>query len=798
MASVSCTIIVRCDSAVNYAMISGTRFVKDERWSRIDELVEQAETLGAQERREWLERAEPDAALREEVLALIEAMAEEQAAARHVKPAKAVLPERIGEYRIEDQIGSGGRSVVYRGVKQAAGVERTVAVKVMLDHVGTAADLERFRREQRILAGLHQHGIVEYLDGGIDERGRPYLVMEWVDGETLDRYVERIKPERRAIVDLVMELLEILAAAHEQLVVHLDLKPTNVLVDTQGRLRIIDFGTAKWLAGEGSETLTRQLTPRYASPEQWRGEPVGIASDLYSVGLILYELLTGRPLFPASSALGGWMARATAGPVEVHLPGDRDLEAILRKALAEQARERYRGSLEFLRDLEAWRDKRPVAARKGTALYRLRRFVRRNTVAVVVAAVSVVGLAGLGIYAWQQQAAKLREAERFEATSQYLNRMIARSSVSQGGRTGLSVLEMIERAHREIEQGLGPPDEVAARLQGNFAYVAKESGRDELAREMALAAVRRSDATGLAVERVVSRRMAAEMEIRLGRCAEAKKLYEQTEGLLGEVERKYLPLYWQSRADYLQRCEGKLNEALAAMEGALRLSQGLTERELGAPVPILRASQQNVYAAMLMRAGRLEDARKAVRQGIAATHEHRDGLGLRLALLRTGAQAEALDQQHVKARELYEQAIGQGRGFLTEFELARLELMAAMQTARAGEREMAVSRARAVLAGVEGLGKARWMVMMDGGELLAEAGLCVEAEGLFQAAEGIAGGTLPRDWMGNRLSAMAFCVAPRQPKVAAELAERAIETYGGLLRPESAKAKRLRAIAGGR
>ncbi|NNK64558.1 MAG: serine/threonine protein kinase, partial [Gemmatimonadetes bacterium] len=320
-----------------------------------------------------------------------------------------------GAYRLVELIGRGGMGLVFRGERADGAFEREVAVKVFHRDPAVAWLADRFALERQILATLNHPGIAQMLDGGVTAEGRPFLVMELVDGVPIDRHAR----ERRLGVDdkvrLVREVGEAVEHAHRHLVVHRDLKPSNILVTVEGPVKLLDFGIAKLLSPDpldesGSVTRAdrRFATPEYAAPEQLLGEPVSTLTDVYSLGALLYELLTGlrpyerregesvlermirgdEPTAPSAAVVGsdrdGELSRSLGG----------DLDAILLRALQTRPESRYPSVGAFLDDLTRYLDGRPVVARGDARWYRARRFARRHRAALGAAGGVFLLLAG--------------------------------------------------------------------------------------------------------------------------------------------------------------------------------------------------------------------------------------------------------------------------------------------------------------------------------------------------------------------------------------------------------------------
>ncbi|HKT61838.1 MAG TPA: serine/threonine-protein kinase, partial [Gemmatimonadales bacterium] len=390
-----------------------------DRWRRIEELLDGMLDLPPSERAAWLERAcAGDEALRSEVEdlaargeehtglprppeALIAPALESLAVAASSEPS----PDRVGPWRLVRELGRGGMGAVYLGERDDDQFRKQVAVKLL--HRDVAGDdlVRRFRHERQILATLDHPHIARLLDGGV-AAGTPYIVMEYVDGVPLDLFCER---HRLSVAGRLARFADVCAAvqyAHEHLIVHRDLKPTNILVTADGQVKLLDFGIAKLMDEEGvpaTAPLTRTgmhlMTPEYAAPEQVRGGRVTTATDVYALGVVLYELLAGRrpydlrgrspseiervicetePLRP-STAVG----RERSGRTEAlrrRLRGD--LDTIVLKALRKEPERRYPSTAALLEDLQRYRDGLPVRARPDTFAYRARKFAGRHRVGV--------------------------------------------------------------------------------------------------------------------------------------------------------------------------------------------------------------------------------------------------------------------------------------------------------------------------------------------------------------------------------------------------------------------------------
>jgi non-specific serine/threonine protein kinase/serine/threonine-protein kinase len=331
-----------------------------------------------------------------------------------------------GPYQLTKLLGRGGMGAVYEAVRADGQFQQTVAVKLIRSEFAGREALSRFRHERQMLASLEHANIARLFDGGVTSNGQPYFVMELVRGIPITEYARQAGLEVTARLLLFLDVCSAVQHAHDRLIVHRDIKPGNILVDNEGNVKLLDFGIAKALDAEalGQTTgLTRHtgrlMTPEYASPEQVRGEPVTTATDVYALGVLLYELLVEARPYPLSSYSAIEMERvicqtepprpsaAAAPPLRKRLRGD--LDNILLKALQKSPSERYRSAEQFAADIRAHLDGRPVLARPATLAYRAGKFVRRHKTGVAVAALVTVSVAGgIASTLWQGRIAERR------------------------------------------------------------------------------------------------------------------------------------------------------------------------------------------------------------------------------------------------------------------------------------------------------------------------------------------------------------------------------------------------------
>lgn len=411
------------------------------------------------------------------------------------------LPEQIGGWRILERIGQGGMGEVLKVERIDAGFEQLGAMKLIRTGFAIGEFARRFLQERQILARLNHPGIAGLLDGGRDAQGHPYLVMEYVDGAPIDQYCDGQRLGIETRIELFIEVCRAVAHAHRSLVIHRDLKPSNILVRPDGRVKLLDFGIAKVLGdGEGGDPLAtrieqRMFTPDYASPEQVRGQPVTTASDVYQLGLLLYELLCGhraqrvghtgpaaierivceqdptRPSQRIGSGDTDLALRRHLQPRQLRRRLRGDLDTIVGKALQKNPERRYGTVDELIDDLIRSRQGRTLHARPDTWRYRMGRFVRRHPVGLAFA-VLTLGLLSVYLVTLNLQARALeRERDRAQAEAakarqvqSLVQRLFEGIDPDVSGGEPLSVEALLDRSFAQIEGELGAHPEVRAEL----------------------------------------------------------------------------------------------------------------------------------------------------------------------------------------------------------------------------------------------------------------------------------------------------------------------------------------------
>ncbi len=433
---------------------------------------------------------------------------------------------RIGPWKLVRKLGSGGMGSVWLAERADGQFNQTVALKTIKLGMDSAAVLAQFRRERSLLARLQHPNIASLIDGGVDSRGRPWFAMDHVSGVGLREWITT-RPSLDERLRLFEKLCRAVAHAHQQLVIHRDIKPGNVMVQADGEPKLLDFGIAKLLAEEGVEetaTLHRFASRSYAAPEQLRGEGVSTATDVYALGALLFEMLTGErystvhqdatmPTPPSQATRQS--ANAAAIPA-ARLRGD--LDAIVTRALAEEPARRYATALSMGEDVRNHLDGKPINARPEGFAYRTSKFVRRNRAAVAIA---VFGLLGLlvtsGLALWQARAKTAEAArtqvalQRSEAIRSFIESIFLDADPLRSQGVDTTAGELLEAAHGRVIRELGDQPDIAATMLDQIGNIYVSLGKDDQARKLleeALAMNARAAHPSLLVEASAGGRLA--------------------------------------------------------------------------------------------------------------------------------------------------------------------------------------------------------------------------------------------------------------------------------------------------
>ena len=583
-----------------------------------------------------------DSAIRAEVESLLRAMqAADGFLARPARPATQVIDDeiavgmRLGAWQITGRLGRGGMGDVYKAARAEGDFEQRVAIKLLQPEA--SAQLERFQAERQILARLDHPGIARLYDGGIAPDGRPYMVMEFIEGQPITQYCTLHKSTLAERLELFRHVCEAVAYAHRNLVVHRDLKPSNILVTGDGQIKLLDFGIAKLIDAQRAgltQATDTVMTPMCAAPEQLSGKPVTTATDVYALGLLLFELLTGTHPWAGAEALVMQALRAAMqrpvpppsrvaetrpdAPVPARMIRG-DLDAIVAKTLREEPTHRY-ATVEALKlDVEHALRGEPVAARGGAKLYVFGRALRRyrwTAIAVLIVFLSLAG--GLSVAAWQANRAEIerdiarRDAAREEAVRYSLTRLF-RSAIAERGAQPATAKSMIDTsAQRVLHEYRDRPQltgQIVLTLADLYGALEDVEGEGALLDGFVAQAAPNSDPATLAD----AKQKLANIEVLRGHAERAGKLLDEAEAFWASAPRQYA----EERLEGLniratqQRTQGDLKGAIATSRAAIAQRVALSGRNNRETAVLY-----NTLAITLSGANQLEEARRAYQEAV--------------------------------------------------------------------------------------------------------------------------------------------------------------------------------------
>jgi non-specific serine/threonine protein kinase/serine/threonine-protein kinase len=500
---------------------------------------------------------------------------------------------RLGPWRLLRLIGRGGTGEVYVALRADGAFQQKVAIKVM--HRDAVAEVARFQVEREILARLEHPGIARLLDGGMHTDGRPYMVMEHVEGLSLTEFCDARKLNLEGRLKLFIEVCTVVAYAHRNFVVHRDLKPRNILVTPDGHVKLLDFGVAKLLdvvGGPASDKTSAPLTPDYAAPEQLTGQPITTATDVYALGVVLFELLTSRKPFqntampvahavrsvlhevPPAPSRAARMLTTTRVPVRL-LEGD--LDAIVAKCLRKEAEHRYDGVDALQLDLQRYLDSEPVEAREGARFYVLGRFLRRHRVSVATALAIVLALTGtLAAVSWQAHRVALerdiaeRAAAREEAVRYYVTSLFRASAAEPGGEPATAKQMLDRSAQRVLREYRDDPylaGKVVETLSDLYGALEDFEGQVPLLAGFLKQAGPEADPESVAF----ARQQLANAELQRGNIAHAAQLLPLALDFWSSAPQRFAPQRLEGLVikGRLQRAQGDLDGSIATYSAAL-------------------------------------------------------------------------------------------------------------------------------------------------------------------------------------------------------------------------------------
>ncbi|MFZ2235492.1 MAG: serine/threonine-protein kinase [Dokdonella sp.] len=571
----------------------------------------------------------------------------------------ALIGERLGPFHVVERVGRGGMGIVYRGLREGADFSQEVAIKLIRRGYDFDDVHARFLRERRILARLSHPNLARFIDGGVNDAGRPWFALEFVRGEPITAWCDRHRLNIRARVQLFLDVCAAVQYAHTRLVVHRDLKPGNVLIDESGTVRLLDFGVASILAGDVDDNelpstvgTHHAMTPEYAAPEQFSGAVAGIPADVYSLGVMAYELIAGvlpyvidrhareSAAYIATTSPPQPLAAAIARPDDsetnaaqplrlstrkIGLPAYRrlvrgDLTRILDKALAKEPERRYPTAQSFADDLSRWLAGAPVRVTGNGVGYRFGKFVQRNRAASFLGTMAVVVLiAGIAGIAWQlretqaQRDAAIAEAERGRAVRDYVMLMFGAATETPGVEDPTARVILQTGAKQIFTQYADQPEvgqRIALMLGELYVHIGdNEAARPLLERLLAWPGIEKNIET-----RAEARFQLGQVKLGDGDMARASELLALAQADWDRDPSRYRLTMNVAKGfqAQIELAANKVDQAIATLRSAAAERRGL----LSAPDREL-ATHLTSLASVFLNAGRYEDALDVASEGLS-------------------------------------------------------------------------------------------------------------------------------------------------------------------------------------
>lgn len=570
----------------------------------------------------------------------------------------------IGPYQIIRKMGEGGMGAVYLGVRADKEFTRHVAIKVIRKGMDSHEIVARFRRERQILASLDHPNIAKLLDGGSSQEGLPYFVMEYVQGKPLTEYCDSHKLTVRERLELFRNVCSAVQYAHQNLVVHRDLKPANILVGSDGSVKLLDFGIAKFLNADvyssglaPTATEMRVMTPDYASPEQARGDPITTATDVYSLGVLLYELLSGQrpyrftnrsqleiyrvineeePARPSTaltrhrtpntdrvSSLRG----QTTDKLQKQLQGD--LDNIILMALRKEPQRRYQSVEAFSEDIGRYIDGHPVAARKGTLRYRAGKYIQRHRIGVATAAAVFILLSAFTLLLaiqnikisrqngeiMRERDAAVKSEQKAQKVTDFLAKLFEVNDPAQSRGENLTARQILDRGSERIQREFNDQPDVKADLLDRVGMIYVTLGTYGKAETMVRQSlsIRQSLYGSENLKIAVSLRDLGVVLWKQGQYKEAEKLLRSALAMDRKLSGNEALNVSEDLADlaYVLDAKGQLDEAEELWREALAMDRNLQGNEPNVVIDLAN------LAVVLREKGQLDEAEKLYREALS-------------------------------------------------------------------------------------------------------------------------------------------------------------------------------------
>ncbi len=683
----------------------------DNRWQKLQEIFDDVLKIPKSERPLYLNKAcADDKALRHEVEALVES---HESSSDFLKSTvgihaynefiqaqtKHYIGEQVGSYRIVRELGRGGMGAVYLAERADDQFRKQVAVKFVQPGLGPD-QISKFHRERQILAQLSHPNIAGLIDGGTTPTGIPYLVMEYIAGHPIDEYCDAKKLSVEQRLELFRTVCSALQYAHQNLIVHLDIKPSNILVTEDGIPKLLDFGISKLLnpesllqPAERTVTVLRRMTPEYASPEQIRSEPLNISSDIYSMGVLLYALLTSylpyrfknrdtveivkavcedEPERPSSAitrtvVLNGVISQPIhelrkTTPEKLHRQLSGDLDNILMMALRKEQARRYPSIDHFSEDIRRHLEGLPVSARKDTIRYRSAKFISRNKAGVTAAILIIISLiAGIIATTWQARIARdqrdraMLEAKKAAQINAFVQNMLSSADPEVSGKD-VTIAQILQQASSRVDSELKGQPEIASEVKTTLARTYMGLGLYDKAEPLYRSA--------LEIRTKLYSADGTEVALGLNNLAQAVEY----QGDLTSAE----PMFWKS-VETLRKIHGDENENVALVlnnlgelmltKGDLKQAEELHRKELSIREKIFShdsyevAESINDLGVVLGTAGKYAEAEKLHRETLRIIRKIRGKDHLDLAAALSSTASLISEHNPVEAKKMFQESL---------------------------------------------------------------------------------------------------------------------------------------------
>lgn len=657
--------------------------MNSDRWKKIELLCHQAEEMDKAARTSFLQNSCGDD---RELISEIESLLSHSGSEKLQHPLVQIhssfvfeedvtlTDQKIGPYRLIRTLSTGGMGQVYLAVRDDEQFERFVALKVIREELVTEDLLARFFEERQILASLNHPNIARLFDGGTTENGIPWFAMEYIEGQPITQYCELKDVSIEQKIDLFLTVCEAVQYAHQNLVIHRDLKPANILITAEGAPKLLDFGIAKLMdldhKGEVNKEHTRIMTPEYASPEQLRRESISTVSDVYSLGVLLYELLTGRLPYDFKERTPETIQETVCQetpPSPSQLLGkelDKDLGSIVMKALEKDPSERY-GSVEQLsEDLRRYLKGLPVLAYEGSLLYRSGKFIRRNRWGVAVAASVLLLVLTFSVITLVQSRtiqARAVEAEeqrdRAEQVSSFLTELFESADPSEAKNKSLTAVELLHRGTERVETKLSDQPELQSNLYLVISDVYESLGMYDKGLDLSRKAFALQKKIYSSPHPETARSLNS-----MGWLYRQKGNYEKADSNLTAALAMRQELYGRYHLDVarslndlavLKQSQGEYNATDTLLAEAIKIRK----TQLGEQHESVAVALSN-YAALKWRMGDLSAAEKRMQEALDIFLESVGEKDMRVAVAMTNLAAIRLTQKNVTGVEnLYKKAL---------------------------------------------------------------------------------------------------------------------------------------------